>query len=103
MLFKGCRASDRAAEEEQIQCTLAALRALPWWGDSRVLHVCGVHHHQAFHQEDQGGSGDRGREPGHPHELQGGVSPGGGPQYQSAARIRTIDLLTVAEQLSIFG
>ena len=59
--------------------------------------------YKALHQEDQGGSGDRGREPGHPHELKRGVSPRGGPQYQGAERIWTIDLLTVAEQLFVFG
>ena len=49
----------------------------------------------------QGRSGNRGREPGHPHELQRGVSPGGRPQHQGAVRIWR-ELLTVAEQLFLF-
>ena len=56
-----------------------------------------------LHQEGQGRSGNCGREPGHPHELQGGVPPGGGPEYENPARLWTIDLLTVAEQPFVFG
>ena len=97
---QGWRAQNRIAEKEQIKCTLAALRPLPWWRDGGVLHVCGVHHHQTLHQEDQGRSGDRGREPGHPHEFQGGVSPGGRPQHQGTARIWKINF---APNLSFSG
>ena len=98
---QGWRAQNRIAEKEQFKCTLAALRPLPWWRDGGVLHVCGVHHHRTLHQEGQGRSGNCGREPGHPHELQRGVSPGGRPQHQGAVRIWR-ELLTVAEQLFLF-
>ena len=53
-----------------------------------------------LHQEGQGRSGERGREPGHPHELQGGVSPGGRPQHQGTARIWKINF---APNLSFSG
>ena len=54
-------------------------------GRRRSSCPCLCHHHHPLYQADQGGRRDCGREPGHPHELQGGCA-----QYKSPARLREI-------------
>ena len=84
------RPRERQANKQTIKCHGPTQHTLSSFTAGRLPDVSGLDPQWAVGEEAERRSGHRGRQPGHPPQLQGGVPARGGAKHKDTERIRTL-------------